>query len=128
ERLTLATGFTVDVACEPVTEAGRGVGALLHLSQVRTSVPPIRTASAAAALPLLNRVPGRSAGWARFAHQIRQAWAQQSALLVMGETGTGKATIAAVLAESGRPAAMLDAEIVSSRDWEQAVRGQLDGT
>lgn len=127
-QLVLSTGHTVDVSCEPVPEAGRDIGALVHLSPVRTTTPAVRQARAAAALPLLDRMPGRSAAWARFAHQVRQAWAQQSPLLVMGETGTGKATVAAILAESGRPAAMLDAATIPSRDWETAVRAQLNGT
>jgi transcriptional regulator of acetoin/glycerol metabolism len=128
-QLALSTGYTVDVTCEPVVAAGRSVGALMHLVPVRAIPPESRPAAAAAdVLPLLDRLPGRSAAWGQFVHEVRRAWAQRSALLIKGETGTGKAAMAAALAESGGRAAVLDAQTIPDRDWVPAVRDQLGGT
>lgn len=127
-RLALSTGYTVDIACEPVLEGGRSVGALLRLSPVRPAAVPDGLASpAGTSLPLLDRLSGRSAAWVRFLHQVRRAWSLRSVLLIMGETGTGKSAVAEVLAQSGGPATVLDAEIIPGREWVQAVRGQLEG-
>lgn len=125
-QVALSTGYTVDVTCDAVLDGDRSVGALLRLSRVRAKFSPNSPdIPAASPLPLLDRLPGRSAAWTRFRNRAGQAWSRQSPLLILGESGTGKSVVADTLTESGGPACVLDADTVPGPELLRALRGEL---
>jgi transcriptional regulator of acetoin/glycerol metabolism len=128
-RIALSSGYTIDVTGKAVTDGDGSVGAILQLTQVRPPSAHQRADSTAAGVQSsLARLPGRSGAWTRFACQVSQAWAQCPVLLITGEAGTGKSTVAAALADSSGPAVMLDAEVTPGEDWARSLQAALSDT
>jgi transcriptional regulator of acetoin/glycerol metabolism len=129
DGVALSTGHVVDVVCEPVLDGTRAVGALLRLTRVRSSAPTSTAPLAAPTpLPALEKLAGRSVAWRGFVKDLRDVWGAQAPILITGEPGTSKSTVATLLAEQARPTRVLDIAANPGQVWSDSLRDALQMT
>jgi transcriptional regulator with AAA-type ATPase domain len=120
--VALRGGQTVEARCHPVEEGGKVVGALIEVgATVRPSPQPAPETPGAPALA------GRSPGWRHALRLARESGSTDLPVLICGEPGVGKRSLALAIAGATAPA-MVDASLEpvdGTPEWLRTVRGAL---
>jgi transcriptional regulator of acetoin/glycerol metabolism len=122
--LTLTDGTAVVFECSSVYDGTSAVGAVLKLKPVPAERPNRGIAAPVSALPGLV---GHSPRWRRLCRQAESA--RGGRVLVVGEAGSGRLTVARALERSG-PLRVLDAEdaaVLGDERWLTEVETEVDG-
>lgn len=127
ESITISDGTVLDLGCTPVHDGAQVIGAVLRAHRRPT---PSRTgARRSAATPagpatgLLDGLGGTGAQWQRMSGRLTGIGAQP--VLLAGEPGTGKRTIAHALCAPFGDVVELDAERLGGAGWLEVLRGAL---
>lgn len=122
--LTLADGTTVVMECSAVCDGPAAVGAVLKIKPIPAERSEGGIGTTVTALPGLV---GHSPRWRAVCRQAARASGDR--VLVVGEAGSGRLTIARALEEGG-PLRVLDAEdatVLGEHQWLHHVGTKMDG-
>jgi transcriptional regulator of acetoin/glycerol metabolism len=120
-EVCLASGVTAVAHCREITHSGTKSGALIEIDVKEPSTGHWGTAkpNRHQALPPLA---GRSAAWQAVCAAIAEGAQSEVALLIVGEPGVGKLSVARAVHERsvrGGPLSVLDAGLASPRDAKE---------
>jgi sigma-54 dependent transcriptional regulator, acetoin dehydrogenase operon transcriptional activator AcoR len=100
----LPSGPTARVHCEPSFSDGTAAGGIVHVQLVsRSSLPPARLAIP----PPLPAAVGSAPAWTKCRGAVDRAFRLREWLVLEGEPGTGRSTLAKAVHQSRTPAAHL---------------------
>jgi transcriptional regulator of acetoin/glycerol metabolism len=123
-ELTLDDGASVTLRCQPIRDAGETVGAVVRF--VDRPAPPPRQCPPS---PAVARTGGSSVAWRHACEELDRGWKLGVPLLLRGEPGAGKLTLARA-AHSGE-LSVIDAAAAGTGDfsaWITDLRAKLHTT
>lgn len=121
--LTLADGRFLPISCRPIESGGQLVGALVDFGgPMSTSAESPPTGSARSRMPGrpagLPGLAGASAAWGEAVESVRRGVASGAPLLVVGEVGVGKRSLALAAIREASPAAEVAEIDCADPAWE----------
>jgi transcriptional regulator of acetoin/glycerol metabolism len=121
----LTNGQEVQAACQPIYDGGKAVGAKIEITCLqarrRRSRPKDSTGSA------LPPLVGESASWRSLCEEVIAARRKREPILLVGEPGTGKASIAAAM-YPGEEVEVIDAvlqQLGAAGEWVTRLHDRL---
>jgi len=117
------------ISCTPVLVDERPIGAIVEVLPSRTTheATPVRRAPVSPPWTAAQLLPGRSAAWQAVLRKARTYRSATSPLLILGETGTGKLTLARAMAE-GEDSVVVDclAAPTTREEWRRRLTNGAD--
>jgi transcriptional regulator of acetoin/glycerol metabolism len=127
--VALPTGGKVRLQCRAVADQGRDAGAVGGVLSVKLIENDEGTTTAMATLPMfLPGVVGSAPLWLRCCHDVDASYGRGEWLVLAGERGVGKGTLARCVQQRRNPTGRvhtLDAQDVTDPDWGDELRREL---
>jgi transcriptional regulator of acetoin/glycerol metabolism len=126
--LDLPSGLTARVHCRPSCAGGGPVGGVVQVQVVTRMGAPQRSIVAAPHAPPLPTAVGSSTAWKKCAHAVDRHFQSREWLVLEGEPGVGKTTLARATHQNRTPAGhlrVLDAAGYGPQ-WIGEVAGELE--
>jgi sigma-54 dependent transcriptional regulator, acetoin dehydrogenase operon transcriptional activator AcoR len=128
--LTSTQGVLTTISCTPVLVDERPIGAIVEVLPSKTNhqeTPVARALASPRWETAAELLPGRSATWQAVLREACLYRSVTSPVLILGETGTGKLTLARAMAE-GEDCVVVDclAAPTSREDWRSRIANGAD--